>query len=474
MIVTLLRASMRYYWVSLCFLVAAVIAFIGTAVGTRLSLADLMARDAERREALQLDTELQRLLTLLVDIETGQRGYLITGQRPFLRPYEEALLDLGKQREGVRVRLHRNGAPTEMLDRLDQLIDARIEHSRQSVERRVDRSAFAQDLGSYVEGKRLMDDLRFQVDQLARGQQQRIADVDVLAENVQQRTTWLTKSLLGVGLVALTLALALMFHERRLRDLAETALRVANAGLEQQVSQRTEALSQALLRIRSFASELDRSIEDERRRLAREVHDQIGQVGTAIKMIVATLRAEPPSRAEPLFQELLVLADDTIRSARHISATLRPPLLDELGLEAALGHYLQTLGRQSGLTTRLELEAADLLTPQQANPMFRIVQEASTNVLRHAQATALLVTGRPRVQADQSGYELEIIDNGRGPGGTRPDASGLRGMRERAALAGGEFDFGAAVEQGARVRVWLPLAAPGTEERDAEAEEAWT
>ncbi|MFG6414732.1 CHASE3 domain-containing protein [Roseateles sp. DC23W] len=465
---------MRYYWVSLCLLIAAVIAFVGTAVGTRLSLADLMVRDAERREALQLDTELQRLLTLLVDIETGQRGYIITGQLPFLRPYEEALQELGKQREGLRVRLQRNGAPTEMLDRLDQLIDARIQHSRQSVERRVDHTAIAQDLGPYVEGKRLMDDLRFQVDQLALEQQRRIADVDLLAEDVQQRTTWLTKSLLGVGLVALALALALMFYERRLRDLAETALRVANAGLEQQVAQRTEALSQALLRIRSFATELDRSIEDERRRLAREVHDQIGQVGTAIKMIVATLRAEPPSRAEPLFKELEVLADDTIRSARHISAALRPPLLDELGLEAALGHYLQTLGRQSGLTTRLELDAAELLTPQQANPLFRIVQEASTNVLRHAHATALRVTGRPRVQAGESGYELEIVDNGRGPGGTRPDASGLRGMRERAALAGGDFDFGAALEHGTRVRVWLPLEPPGAGDQDAQEEEAWT
>lgn len=88
------------------------------------------------------------------------------------------------------MRLLRNGAPAEMLDRLEQLIDARIEHSRQSVERRVDRSAFAQDLGSYVEGKRLMDDLRFRVDQLAREQQRRIADVDVLGLSLPQ-TFWI-------------------------------------------------------------------------------------------------------------------------------------------------------------------------------------------------------------------------------------------------------------------------------------------
>jgi signal transduction histidine kinase len=289
---------------------------------------------------------------------------------------------------------------------------------------------------------------------------------------VQQRTTRLGRLLLGAGVVALAFALALMFRERRLRDTAEASLREANATLEAQVAQRTEALQRALARIRSFAVELERSVEAERRRLAREVHDQFGQVGTAIKMLTLSLRAKLAPRTEPLVDELQQMAEEAIRSARQISAALRPPLLDELGLEAALGHFLQMLQRQTGLATTLTLDAGDALAPEQANPLFRIVQEACTNVLRHAQAGSLRVTGQPWQQGGVDGYRLEICDDGRGPGDVRADASGLRGMRERAALAGGSLEFGPAPGLGARVCVWLPLQMPETAD-SGDKEEAW-
>ncbi|HEY0956566.1 MAG TPA: CHASE3 domain-containing protein, partial [Roseateles sp.] len=367
-------------------LLAAFLAFVGTAVAARHSLADLVVRDAERSDALRLQTELQRLMTLLVDIETGQRGFIITGQQPFLRPYEEALVELGTLRAALGPQLARSGVHAEMLKRLEQLVDLRLDQTRAVIDRRLGGEPVERELSIYVDGKRVMDDLRFQIDQLALEQQRRIATAERLMVEVQERTTWLTQLLMAAGLATLVLALALLLNERRLRDRAEVALREANAGLERQVSERTEALSRALLRIRSFASELDRSIETERRRLAREVHDQIGQVGTAIKMLSLSLRAKLAPRSEPLLDELQELADESIRAARQISAALRPPLLDELGLQAALGHYLQGLSRQAGLKTALALSDADMLSHEQANPMFRIVQEACTNVLRHAQA----------------------------------------------------------------------------------------
>ncbi|MGM9483774.1 CHASE3 domain-containing protein [Roseateles sp. NT4] len=465
---------MRYSWLPLSLLVAAFLAFVGTAVGASQSLGSLLERDAERSQALRTQTELQHLLMLLVDIETGQRGFLITGQQPFLRPYEDALGELVDVRAGLRERLQRQGAQAVTLVRLDALIDERLAQTRQTVARRLaEGSTVTRDLSAYVDGKRVMDELRFQIDQLAREQQRRVAAADEATQTVRQRTTRLTHLLPGVGLVTLVVAAALLLRERRLRDLAEAALRDANAGLEQQVAERTEALSQALARIRSFAVEMDRSIEAERRRLAREVHDQVGQVGTAIKMLTLSLRTKLAPRSEPLVDELLGMADEAIRAARHISAELRPPLLDELGLEAALGHYLQTLARQSGLATQLDLSDDNLLPQEQASPLFRIVQEACTNVLRHAQARTLRVAGRPRIVGAREGYELEVIDDGRGPGGTRPDASGLRNMRERAELAGGSFDFGPAAGAGTCVRVWLPLEAALPAPAQNKQEEAW-
>ncbi len=464
---------MRYSWLPLTLLLAAFVAFVGTAVGASRSLSELVDRNIERGEALHLQTDLQRLLTLLVDVETGQRGFIITGQRPFLRPYDEALANLGRTRADLWRRLVRGGVDNASLQRLDALIEERLKQTKMTIERRLkDGADVTRDLSAYVDGKRVMDEVRFQIDQLAVEQQQRATAMDQETDAVQRRTTRLTRLLPGVGSVMLVLALVLMLRERRLRDRAETALRGANVELERQVAARTEALSRALRRIRNFAVEMEQGVESERRRLAREVHDQIGQVGTAIKMLTISLRAKLAPRTEPLVDELQSMADEAIRSARQISAALRPPLLDELGLEAALGHYLQTVQRQAGLTTTLALDFADQLSPEQANPMFRVVQEACTNVLRHADATTLRVTGCPRTSGEQEGYELEIIDNGRGPGNARADASGLRGMRERAALAGGSFDFGPGSEGGTRVWVWLPLEHPGTG-NDIETEEAW-
>ncbi|MFG6487468.1 CHASE3 domain-containing protein [Roseateles sp. BYS78W] len=466
---------MRYSWLPSSLLIAAFVAFVGTAVGASQSLTLLLQRDAERSQALRTQAELQRLLSLLVDVETGQRGFIITGQQPFLRPYEEALAELEQLRPGLRRRLADNGASPTALQRLDALIQQRLTQTKMTIDRRLRHGDdITRDLSVYVDDKRVMDDLRFEIKELAQLQQERVSAADEATQQVQQRTMRLTQLLPGAGLVTLALALALMLRERRLRDRAESALRDANTGLEREVAQRTEALSRALQRIRSFASELDRGIEAERRRLAREVHDQVGQAGTAMKMLVIALRAKLAPRTEPLLDELQGMADESIRAARQISAALRPPLLDELGLDAALGHYLQTLQRQSGLATTLALDEPDGIAPEQANPLFRIVQEACTNVLRHAAATTLRVAGHPRTQDGRHGYELEVIDNGRGPGDTRADASGLRGMRERAALAGGSFDFGPGLGGGTRVGVWLPLDAPVAEGEGGEPDgETW-
>lgn len=452
---------MRYSWLPLSLLIAAFLAFVGTAVGTSLSLTELLARDAERSQALRTQLELRRLLTLVVDMETGQRGFLITGQAAFLRPYEDALAQLSEARSAVRQRIPRRSANSITLGRLDALIDERLQQARATVERRRHQSSPASlDLGSYVDGKRVMDELRFQIEQLEREQQAAVAVADEATLAVHQRATRLTRLLPGVGVTMAAVALWLMLRERRLRDRAEAALRDANAGLEQQVRQRTQDLSRALTRIHSFAVEMNRSIEAERRRLAREVHDQVGQVGTAIKMLAQSLRARLAPGVEPLVDELQGMAEEAIRAARQISAELRPPLLDELGLEAALDHYLQTLHRQSGLATRLTLADAGLLPPEQASTLFRIVQEACTNALRHAGAQTLRVAGRALEGPVGAGYEIEVLDDGRGPGDVRPDAAGLRNMRERAALAGGSFDFGPAPQGGARVHIWLPVNLP--------------
>jgi len=262
--------ALRYSWLPLSLLAAAFLAFVGTAVVASQSLSELLTRDAERSQALRTQTELQRLLTLLVDVETGQRGFIITGQKPFLRPYEEALVELDRVHAGVNQRLAQAGTSANTLRRMDALIQERLAQTKRTIDRRLsDGDALTRDLGAYVDGKRVMDELRFEIEQLALEQQRIISLADQVTQDVQQRTTRVTRLLPAVGTVTLALALALLLRERRLRDRAEAALLNANAGLEQQVAQRTEALSRALTRIRKFAIEAERGeLADARERPA--------------------------------------------------------------------------------------------------------------------------------------------------------------------------------------------------------------
>lgn len=445
---------MRYSWFVQLLLFCASLIFVGATLMAHRSVGDLVQRGEERSHALQTQAQLQRLLTLLVDLETGQRGYIITGRYEFLQPYETASRELRSMYAGLRQQLGEAGTPNDQLQRLDALLEKRSQQISSNIADREKRGdSVLKDIATYQSGKVLMDEIRRVVLRMSQEQQQRIGAAEQESQVVQERSRDLVQVLPVAGTVLLGLALLLLWREQRRRDRAERSLRHVNATLEQQVEQRTAALSEALRRIQGFASELDRGIEAERRRLAREVHDQIGQVGTAIKMLTIALRKKLHPQSEPLLDELQGQADEAIRAARQITASLRPPLLDDLGLEAAVRHHLQGLERQGGLSTRMELTDAASLSAEQASQLFRILQEACTNVLRHAQATILSLRGRP----GNDGYEVELIDNGKGPGDVRPDASGLRNMRERAAMSGGRFEFGPGTGGGTRIWVWLPL-----------------
>jgi signal transduction histidine kinase len=241
------------------------------------------------------------------------------------------------------------------------------------------------------------------------------------------------------------------------------ALRDSNLVLEGKVAARTAELAEARNRISAFAAAQEARIEQERRRLAREVHDQLGQVFTAIKLIVQSI---PPAALPPEQRESLGHALELgIASARKIAGELRPPLLDDFGLAAALRHLAQETLAPMNLDVEVDVRDEDRLRPAQALALFRIAQEAVTNVLRHANARRIRFLGR----RDLDRYFFVVEDNGRGfdPSGVRKGAMGIASMSERANLFGGTVRVNAADGQGTRVEATLPLGEANCDEHTA-------
>ena len=198
--------------------------------------------------------------------------------------------------------------------------------------------------------------------------------------------------------------------------------------------------------------------EDERRSLSRELHDDIGQSITAIKMCAMALADEDEARRLETIGEITGIADDTVAKLRNLSLLLRPPQLDALGLEAALRWQAGAMFRNG--RPRIELDLARLESRpahdvEQA--CFRIAQEAMTNALRHADAGTVTL----RLRNGEGTLKLDIQDDGRGFDPLAARGLGLVTMRERAQQLGGDVWIEPAPDGGTRVRAQLPLRTAG-------------
>jgi two-component system sensor histidine kinase UhpB len=193
--------------------------------------------------------------------------------------------------------------------------------------------------------------------------------------------------------------------------------------------------------------------EDERMRIARELHDEIGQTLTAVALR-AEHRAERTGGEHPEFAELAEIVQQSLADVRRISLQLRPGALDELGLVNALISLSARVGDQSGMRMHRELAGpAPELSPELELAVYRIAQEALTNAMRHsraADATVSLICANDELV-------LSVADNGRGLPEGVVEGGGLTGMRERAMLIGADLEIESAAGSGVSVTVRLPL-----------------
>ena len=199
--------------------------------------------------------------------------------------------------------------------------------------------------------------------------------------------------------------------------------------------------------------------EEERSRIAREIHDSLGQALTALKLHLAAAH-DAAARGTPCLAERLAestqMVDDLVKSVRKIATELRPPILDQLGLPAAIEWVAHDFTRRTGIpcTATIVPEMATI-SAELGTALFRIVQEALTNVVRHAAATRVEIA----LQVKPDLITLEVTDDGRGITEAAvhgPGSLGILGMRERAAAQGGVLEVGPVTPHGTRISAWFP------------------
>ena len=248
-------------------------------------------------------------------------------------------------------------------------------------------------------------------------------------------------------------------------------LRRAFGGWRRSEDLRLETMRSSVECFRKLSSSVQHLREEDRTRIAREIHDELGQHLTGLKMQLRLIEdhlGNPDQRAANRAIDELVeaaaMVDDTIISVRRIASGLRPQVLDHLGLAVALEEEVEQFSRRTGIACRLSVAAmVHDIPPEVETTTFRIFQESLTNIARHAKAA--------RIDAECSTRDgvltLTIQDDGVGidPRMARhPDSLGLVGMLERAADVGGKVVFNTSSGRGTKVVLTIPLAATGKPE----------
>lgn len=446
-------ARRMFKYMIILLVLGGLLVFLSVAVNGYLTLQAIERETGLRSQARESLLWSRSVLSLLKDVETGQRGFILTGDEHYLSPYDVGMRETGPAFEALLLSLRPERYPQGMLATLETLIAQRLDIARRNVETRKQQGfAAAQIALTDNKGRRVMDEIRTHFAELDRILRIEIDQRGRVLATQMRRALWSTGLLTVVAATMIVIAFWRLFCEARRRERAEQALHDVNVHLEETIAARTADLEQARREIGAFALRLDRGVEAERRRLAREVHDQLGQVFTALRMTLDFALKDVADIGKDMAR-VNGLLDEGIATTRRIAAELRPPLLDDLGFGPAMAYLAQRFTEQSGTPVAVRIEAAERLLPEQGLQLYRIAQESLTNIARHAQAGRIWIEGD--VQDDH--YRLIVEDNGRGMKQEPPGAQGLANMRERAMLAGGRLQLEAGREGGVRVQVCLPL-----------------
>ncbi|MDC6169261.1 CHASE3 domain-containing protein [Paucibacter sp. XJ19-41] len=386
------------------------------------------------------------------DAESAQRGYLLTRRREYLGPYEEANEDLGRAMKSLRAHYQQlqDAQALALLAQLEQAVGAKMGELAEVLERQErGRADSALELIQAGIGRDQMELIRARAEELMHRENLRVG------AGLREVVKALLQNRIGVAAMTALSLLALAMYLRQSRALSRQRLALAEAVkaerdlLESEVHRRTEELTQ-------LATHLQSAREDERSRLARELHDELGALLTAAKLDAARIKPKLPPELQERLSHLNEALNSGIALKRRIIEDLRPSSLTHLGLLPALEIQAREFSERLEVPVLTELEAVPL-SPRAELTLYRLVQEAFTNIATYANASEIQV----RLLNRDGRALIEVRDNGQGFDTQQQTLSshGLLGMRYRVAAEGGQLMISSVRGQGTVLSASLPLPA---------------
>jgi signal transduction histidine kinase len=423
--------------------------FLATAGQSRLNAVNARVHDSELRQE-----SLSEFLALITDAESGERGYLLTGDSAYLEPYTEskpkveAALDRVYEAYGSdagNVELHALRILTDK--KLGELEDTLALFKRRG-------AAPALNVVRTDVGRRTMDQISKIVATMRQEEKWELADASAQWQADFRTSRWVAALgvIFNIGLVLL--ATRLVYGDMRRRARQATDLRDQKQELERQVGERTRELT-------ALSTHLQGVSEQEKSALSRELHDELGGLLVAARMDLSWLQQRLPTSdpgIEQRFKRIHESLSAGVDLKRRVVEELRPTLLDNMGLFTALRWQFKETCRRAGLKCSESIPDSELkFNPEAAIGVFRIAQEALTNILKHAEARSADLT--IAIQGDN--FVLRVTDDGKGIPSNRlqtETSHGLASMRHRIAALGGRWDLRTPDSGGTVVIAQIPLS----------------
>jgi signal transduction histidine kinase len=388
-----------------------------------------------------------QILALVSDAETAQRGFLLTGRPEYLEPYVMAVPKIGPKLQRLKDLNADNPEQRAHVSQLAKLIGEKMAELEATLRLYKEKGPKqAQELIETDVGRRTMDEVRTEIDTI-----QNVERGELIARSSRWNAD-VAFSRVGIAVITLfNLLLVITVYILARRGIVQRErIRIM---LEEQVRERTAELSE-------LSTSLQNVQEEERARLAHDLHDELGSILVSSKMDMSwaynRLKDKEPLVAQRLARAMTVI-DEGVDIKRRIIEDLRPTVLDNLGLPAALEWYVNQIGQRGNLKCTLSIDPAEVDLPDAVGiALFRVVQEALTNIVRHANAANAWITMEYR----DDRMLLTIRDDGAGlpKGAERKRLShGILGMRQRITSLRGEFAIDSPAGGGTVVRVSVPL-----------------